>query len=254
MVADHEPQPDGQGSDDHGHDEHLGDGPAQQGRGGGRPDQQAEDQERADGAEAADDRHGDEHEEQRVRQTRAHPQRAGLGRAEAEREQRTVEQHGGHQHHDDHACLPAQVGGRHPQRVPEQDGGQAAGVGAAPGDDDDPERQHPDEQQSDAGVLLEQGGPVHVVDPGDHDDGRHGRAEVDVEVQHDGQGDAGQHPVDEGVPEEAHPPQHQPDPDDGGHQRREQPAEEGSLLEAQEEGLDPPLHTVILPVSPARRR
>ena len=73
-------------------------------------------------------------------------------------------------------------------------------------------------------------------------------------IEDHGGRDTRQHPVDEGVTEEAHATEHEPDADGGAHHRGDEPTDEGPLLEAQQEGVEKPISHETTLVNPAPRR
>ena len=82
------------------------------------------------------------------------------------------------------------------------------------------------------------------VDPEDHHGRGDGRPDEHVEIQQDGQGDAGNDAVDEGVTEEGHAPNDHPGADECQRNGRQRPADEGALLEGELEWCGQPVHAV----------
>ena len=82
--------------------------------------------------------------------------------------------------------------------------------------------QEADEQDADRGVVGERRCGADDVDAGDHRQGGDERADRRVVAEHEGDGDAGQHAVGEGVAEEAHAAQHDPRADQRRAHGREQ--------------------------------
>ena len=145
-------------------------------------------------------------------------------------------------HHQGHRGQHDDVRGRDTQCVPEQNGGEAAAVCGGAGDEDDAQSQHAHEQQPDTGVLRENRLAMNQVYPADHHRRRQGGADEYVEIEEDGESDAGYDPVDQGVAQETHAPDHHPGPHHRTGHSGKRTADHGPLLESELEGFGQPLH------------
>jgi hypothetical protein len=83
---------------------------------------------------------------------------------------------------------------------------------------------------------------MNEIDAEHHDKGCPERAEQEVEVEHDCEGDAGYHAVNEGITKEGHPSYDHPGSDNGEHNRSELTGNEGTLLYAESEWVNQPIH------------
>ena len=160
--------------------------------------------------------------------------------------------HGEDDHRDD--CEGYQVFSADAQRIAEEDRRQVAGERVGLRDQDHAQAQHPHEQEADAGVLGESGLAVDEVDAPDHHNGSEHRADEDVEVEDDGDGDARDDTMHQGVAEEGHPRITTQVPTRDKARAARTPARRGPLLEGQLEGLLNQSITPTLPGSSQRLR
>ena len=167
-----------------------------------------------------------------MREPGPHPQHPGLHLVERENQEGPVEEERPTQGDGGGDQLAVEVALGDAGDRAEEHAGEIAHIGARlAGHDDHGKRQHPDEQQTDGGVLGERGVPAQQVDAAHHAQCRDERAQGDVPSEHEGDGDAREHAVRQGVTEEAESAQDDPCADDGRGQhcqegRRERAAHE----------------------------
>ena len=134
---------------------------------------------------------------------------------------------------------------------PEQEAGEVARAAAALGrHHDDRERQEPDEQHADRGVVGERRRTPDQLHPADHRQGRDQRADRGVVAEHERDRNPGQHAVCEGIAEEAEAAQHDPGADhagadhaqQGGPQRVAQERVVGERRDPPGDGVHQPVH------------
>ena len=204
--------------------------------GDGRCEQQADDEQRADGLVRRDDGQGHESDERGLCDLRTQPQHRGDPRIERQGHERTVERGGGDQSDgrgggEQHEIRPADR-----EDVAEQDRGRVGGEAAGVRDDDDAQRQHRDEQQADARVVRQARSPLERADAEAHRDGAQRPADQHGQREHRGDGDAGEHAVCERLAEERHPADDHPGADDRAEDRDQGAAEHPALQEVEGEG------------------
>ncbi len=160
-----------------------------------------------------------------------HAQHAGLLFVERQRQEPPVQGSGRGRCDHQRARQHRDVAGGDTERVAEQDPGERPGVAPTAGDDHDTEREHADEQQADAGVLVETGVPVHEIDPRHHGERRCDRSEGEVEPEQDSESDAGEDSVGQRITHETQPADHHPGADQGGDEGGERTCEKRALNE-----------------------
>ena len=139
--------------------------------------------------------------------------------------------------------LDGDVRPRDAEHLAEEDARQVAGERVGPRHDDHAEGQHPDEEQADGRVARQPRVAAHEGDPADH----HGRPDEGAadagQAEQQRAGDAGQHPVRQGVADERQAAQHHERPDHRAGQRHEAPGHERAQHElVVDEGVDERAH------------
>ena len=178
-----------------------------------RGDQQAEDQQGADHVEGRHHRDGQQHGERRDREVRAQAEGGGLAWVERHGDERAVADHHGGQGEGQGDGQHHHVAGAYREDVAEEEAGEVDGEALRPGHDDDAECEHPDQQQSDAGVRRQlrraaDGGDTHGHHQCGHQSTGH---QADAEQRRGG--DTGQHAVRHRLAEKDAAAQHDPAPD-----------------------------------------
>ena len=104
-------------------------------------------------------------------------QQFGLTRVQGQGDQRPVSDDAGHQHGDCRDRGYGELGVGDTQDGTEQQRGDVHGEALGSRDDEHTQREQPDEQQPDAGVLVQPPVTGHRADAEHHRHGRHGRAQ-----------------------------------------------------------------------------
>ncbi len=148
-----------------------------------RRDQQAEDKQRPHRPEGGDDGQGQQREHRHVGQSRVQAEHLSLRLVERQDEERPVEERDPGDGDCGGRSLNEQIRRSNAEDVAEQEGSEAGRERGQPRDDDHAQGQHPDEQETDGGVLPQAGLAVDECNACNHDERTGDRAEGQVEPQ-----------------------------------------------------------------------